>query len=56
MAADFCQHYDSRYGNSLNGPSRAKIMDIVRFMSTYEAFEEEGVDPYFSSPLATRSA
>jgi hypothetical protein len=22
LASDFCQHYDSRYGNSLNGPSR----------------------------------
>jgi hypothetical protein len=42
LAADFCQHYDSRHGNSLNGPSRTKIMEIVRFMFTIEAFEEEG--------------
>jgi hypothetical protein len=41
LAADFCQHYDSRYGNSLNGPSRTKIMEIVRFMFTYETVEEE---------------
>jgi len=41
LAADFCQHYDSRYGNSLNGPSRTKIMEIVRFMFTYEAIEDE---------------
>lgn len=39
LAADFCQHYDSRYGNSLNGPSRTKIMEIVRFMFTIEAIE-----------------
>lgn len=41
LAADFCQHYDSRYGNSLNGPSRTKIMEIVRFMFTYETIEED---------------
>ena len=41
LAADFCQHYDSRYGNGLNGPSRNKIMEIVRFMFTYVAVEEE---------------
>lgn len=41
LAADFCQHYDSRYGNSLNGPSGTKITEIVRFMYTLEAMEEE---------------
>ncbi len=41
LAADFCQHHDSRHGNSLNGPSRTKIMEIVRFMFTYEAIEED---------------
>ena len=41
LAADFCQHYDSRYGNSLNGPSRTKIMEIVRFMFNLEAIEED---------------
>jgi hypothetical protein len=41
LAADFCQHYDSRYGNSLNGPSRTKIMEIVRFMFTLEAIEDD---------------
>ncbi len=41
LAADFCQHYDSRYGNCLNGPSRTKIMEIVRFMFTLEAIEED---------------
>lgn len=41
LAADFCQHYDPRYGNGLNGPSRNKIMEIVRFMFTIEAIEDE---------------
>jgi hypothetical protein len=40
LAADFCQHYDTRHGNSLNGPSRTKIMEIVRFMFNLEAIEE----------------
>jgi len=41
LAADYCQHYDSRYGNSLNGPSRAKIKAIVRFMFAVEALEDD---------------
>jgi hypothetical protein len=41
LAADFCQHFDSRFGNGLNGPSRTKIMEIVRFMFTLEAIEED---------------
>ena len=41
LAADFCQHYDSRHGNSLSGPSRTKLMEVVRFMFTIEALEEE---------------
>ncbi len=40
LAADYCQNYDSRYGNGLNGPSRTKIKEIVRFMFTIEAVEE----------------
>lgn len=40
LAANYCQHYDSRYGNSLNGPSRTKIVEIVQFMFTVEALEE----------------
>lgn len=40
LAADYCTNYDSRYGSSLNGPSRTKIMEIVRFMFTIEAREE----------------
>lgn len=41
LAADFCQHYDSQHGNCLIGPSRTKIIEIVRFMFTYEAFEDD---------------
>jgi hypothetical protein len=40
LAADYCQNYDPRYGNGLNGPSRTKIGEIVRFMFTLEALEE----------------
>jgi len=39
LAADYCQHYDPRHGNGLNGPSRTKIMEIVRFMFELEALE-----------------
>ena len=41
LVADYCQHYDPRYGNGLNGPSRTKILEIVRFMFTIEALEVE---------------
>jgi hypothetical protein len=41
LAADFCQHYDSQRGNCLIGPSRTKIVEIVRFMFTHESIEEE---------------
>jgi hypothetical protein len=39
LAADYCQNYDAKYGNTLNGPSRAKILEIVRWMFTQEALE-----------------
>ena len=40
LAADYCQHYDSRYGSGLSGPSRTKIEEMVRFMFAFEAWEE----------------
>jgi len=40
LAADYCQHYDSRYGNGLIGPSRTKIQELVRFLFTIEALED----------------
>lgn len=42
LATDYCQHFDSRYGNGLNGPSRTKLKEIVRFMFRMEALEDEG--------------
>lgn len=39
LAVDYCQNYDPRYGNGLNGPSRTKIEEIVRLMFTIEAWE-----------------
>jgi hypothetical protein len=41
LAADYCQNYDPQYGNTLNGPSSTKIMEIIRFMFTQEALEDE---------------
>ena len=40
LAADYCQHFDSRDGNGLNGPSARKIEEIVRFISRAEQLEE----------------
>lgn len=41
LATDYCRHYDSRYGDSLSGASRTKITEIVRFMFTVEALEDD---------------
>jgi hypothetical protein len=41
LAADWAQHFDSRFGNGLNGPSRGKLDELVRFMFTVEALEDE---------------
>lgn len=41
LAADWAQNYDSHCGNGLNGPSRGKLDELVRFMFTVEALEEE---------------
>lgn len=41
LARDYCKHFDSRYGDGLNGPSRTKILEIVRFMFVIEAREED---------------
>jgi hypothetical protein len=42
LAADYCEHYDPRYGNGLNGPSSSRIREIVRFIDAVEAHEEQG--------------
>jgi len=44
LAADYCQNYDPSYGTSLNGPSRTKLLEVVRFMFTREALEHENPD------------
>ncbi len=40
LAVDYCQHYDPRYGNGLNGPSAERIEEIVSFVHATEAGEE----------------
>ena len=39
LAANYCENYDSQYGNSLNGPSYTKVQEIIRFIFTMEALE-----------------
>lgn len=39
LVAAFCAHYDSEYGTSLNGPSCARIGEIVEFMRCIEKRE-----------------
>ena len=39
LAADYCQHYDSRHGNGLNGPSRTKIEEMARFVIELEEMQ-----------------
>ena len=41
LAADWAQHYEPSFGNGLNGPSRGKLEELVRFMFNVEAREEE---------------
>lgn len=41
LAASYCQNYDSRYGNGLNGPSGGRILDIVQFVRRMEMAESE---------------
>ena len=40
LAVNFCENYDPKYGNSLNGPSLTKLHEIVRFMFNIEALED----------------
>ena len=41
LAADWAQNYDPRHGNGLNGPSRGKLEELMRFMFSVEALEDE---------------
>ena len=40
LAAAFCEHYDPRYGNGLNGPSVDRIEEIARHILAAEAHEK----------------
>jgi hypothetical protein len=40
LTASYCEHYDSRYGESLNGPSRRRIEEIIDFVHGIEAREK----------------
>jgi len=39
LAADYCQNYDPSYG-----PSRTKLLEMVRFMFAVKAHELENSD------------
>lgn len=39
LAADYCGHYDARYGRNLNGPSRDRVQEIAEFVARREADE-----------------
>ena len=40
LAASYCEHYDPRYGNCLNGPSRRRIGEIIDFIQGVQAREK----------------
>src|SRR4051794_21572562 len=42
LAAAYCEHYDPRYGNGLNGPSAERIEEIAGFVRMIEAYEATG--------------
>jgi hypothetical protein len=39
LAADYCGHYDAKYGRNLNGPSRDRVREIAEFVARREADE-----------------
>ena len=41
LVAAFCQHHDPRLGETLCGPSRTKLFDVIDFMRRIEAIEED---------------
>jgi hypothetical protein len=38
LAAEYCAHYDSRYGRDLNGPSRDRLLELIGFVTAHEGF------------------
>lgn len=39
LAVDYSAHYDLRYGNGLNGPSRDRLQERVDFIRHQETLE-----------------
>jgi hypothetical protein len=39
LAAAYAAHYDPRYGNGLNGPSRDRLQELIDFIRHQEALE-----------------
>lgn len=39
LAVAFCEHYDSRYGTDLNGPSRERVLELLDLVDAIEAQE-----------------
>ena len=37
LAAEYCEHYDPRYGNGLNGPSVERIEEVIAFVLAFQA-------------------
>ena len=50
LAVTYCQHYDPRYGQDLNGPSRLRLEEICSFIRDREA--REGGNPL--NPLSSK--
>jgi hypothetical protein len=42
LAVTYCAHYDPRFGQGLNGPSRAKLEELIGFVQGLEARERQG--------------
>jgi hypothetical protein len=40
LAADDRVHYDPRYGNDLNGPSRGRLEALMAYVAAVEAAEQ----------------
>lgn len=41
LAADWAKHYNPHFGTDLNGPSRGKLEELLRFIAAVEELEEE---------------
>ena len=43
LAASYCENYDPRFGNNLNGPSRRRLGEIIVFIRHFEALDKAKV-------------